>query len=201
MTTATDCQRSFPAWVLACEDRHPVWSRAQERRTRSRHNQNPMPDAFDAQTGADVLHDALTPQPGRADRGLLKDIAADHCLIPQGGDDAVLDALRFWGWVGLGRLWAGARGRAAASSAALSARRRRLGRILGICADCVFYRRYADFIGDTQKRWLRGQDLNLRPSGYEPDELPGCSTPRRERPARGRGGSCRRGPWARAAKS
>src|SRR5690606_24161550 len=25
----------------------------------------------------------------------------------------------------------------------------------------------------------RGQDLNLRPSGYEPDELPNCSTPRR----------------------
>ncbi len=25
---------------------------------------------------------------------------------------------------------------------------------------------------------LRGQDLNLRPSGYEPDELPSCSTPR-----------------------
>ena len=26
--------------------------------------------------------------------------------------------------------------------------------------------------------WLRGRDLNPRPSGYEPDELPGCSTPR-----------------------
>jgi hypothetical protein len=28
------------------------------------------------------------------------------------------------------------------------------------------------------KIWLRGRDLNPRPSGYEPDELPGCSTPR-----------------------
>jgi hypothetical protein len=28
---------------------------------------------------------------------------------------------------------------------------------------------------------LRGQDLNLRPSGYEPDELPDCSTPRLRR--------------------
>ncbi len=28
-------------------------------------------------------------------------------------------------------------------------------------------------------RWLRGPDLNRRPSGYEPDELPDCSTPRR----------------------
>ena len=28
------------------------------------------------------------------------------------------------------------------------------------------------------KIWLRGLDLNQRPFGYEPNELPGCSTPR-----------------------
>ena len=29
-----------------------------------------------------------------------------------------------------------------------------------------------------QKGWLRGRDLNPRPLGYEPNELPDCSTPR-----------------------
>ncbi len=42
--------------------------------------------------------------------------------------------------------------------------------------------RFAGVMGHLRKilkiaKW-RGQDLNLRPRGYEPRELPGCSTPR-----------------------
>ena len=33
------------------------------------------------------------------------------------------------------------------------------------------------------KIWLRGRDLNPRPLGYEPNELPDCSTPRQRNSA------------------
>ena len=34
---------------------------------------------------------------------------------------------------------------------------------------------------DNSEGWLRGRDLNPRPLGYEPNELPDCSTPRQSR--------------------
>jgi hypothetical protein len=35
-----------------------------------------------------------------------------------------------------------------------------------------------EIAGAFSAEWLRELDLNQRPSGYEPDELPGCSIPR-----------------------
>ena len=35
----------------------------------------------------------------------------------------------------------------------------------------------AKSLGTKSKGWLRGLDLNQRPLGYEPNELPDCSTP------------------------
>jgi hypothetical protein len=41
--------------------------------------------------------------------------------------------------------------------------------------------------------WVQGLDLNQRPSGYEPDELPGCSTLQRRAAKRAnRDGFCQR---------
>ena len=41
-------------------------------------------------------------------------------------------------------------------------------RLQGDCTTVVLHRHI----------WLRGLDLNQRPLGYEPNKLPGCSTPR-----------------------
>ena len=35
--------------------------------------------------------------------------------------------------------------------------------------------------GCCRSQWLRGRDLNPRPLGYEPNELPDCSTPRQKK--------------------
>ena len=39
--------------------------------------------------------------------------------------------------------------------------------------------RLAQPIETKRKVWLRGVDLNHRPLGYEPNELPDCSTPQK----------------------
>ena len=50
---------------------------------------------------------------------------------------------------------------------------------LKIIAKNIFpYSKKSVTISITDLTELRGPDLNQRPSGYEPDELPGCSTPR-----------------------
>ena len=35
-------------------------------------------------------------------------------------------------------------------------------------------------LASPEQSWLRGRDLNPRPLGYEPNELPDCSTPRQK---------------------
>ena len=45
----------------------------------------------------------------------------------------------------------------------------------------------SDFRSEIPEGWLRGRDLNPRPLGYEPNELPDCSTPRQgQRPSQPR---------------
>ena len=50
-----------------------------------------------------------------------------------------------------------------------------------------------DFHHGLLNVWLRGGDLNPRPSGYEPDELPDCSTARHIVTLRSRCGQTVRG--------
>ncbi len=47
-----------------------------------------------------------------------------------------------------------------------------------VASCCLRLHRRALALAMDTNSWLRGPDLNRRPSGYEPDELPSCSTPR-----------------------
>ena len=46
------------------------------------------------------------------------------------------------------------------------------------CHSAGYNKKKAALGAASYMTWLRGQDLNLRPLGYEPNELPDCSTPR-----------------------
>ena len=46
---------------------------------------------------------------------------------------------------------------------------------------CAFVTNLSHGTSWRLKKWLRGGDLNPRPLGYEPNELPDCSTPRQDK--------------------
>ena len=53
-----------------------------------------------------------------------------------------------------------------------------VGKLIGL----VWFPNCPRFVPGNWKFWLRGRDLNPRPLGYEPNELPDCSTPRQGNP-------------------
>ena len=46
-----------------------------------------------------------------------------------------------------------------------------------ILPSCSFFQGLQNRLNFFGRGWLRGLDLNQRPLGYEPNELPDCSTP------------------------
>ena len=57
----------------------------------------------------------------------------------------------------------------------------------GIWWELTLTRRYMGFPQTGVFGWLRGVDLNHRPLGYEPNELPDCSTPQMDHNNRAKG--------------